>query len=557
MKNFLTTILFFLTVGITGSFAQYQEIAHIGGASPEGMPHAYKFSSASAGDANGKLFIAGHFQTEIPIGNQTFINSQGVNSGYLAKLNPATGIWDWAVQIPGLTMTIQIGNSTYTVKGSVYIHNAATDAGGNVYLTGRYFYRVQFGTTILTVTNSKGNYPSDAFLAKYNSAGVFQWVKNIGSSKGDDQGLGLAVNGTFIYMVGKTTNRACQSCFTPYIFDIYSAKFNNSGILQWEKKYAGESNTDDAGTDIAIDNLGNPYVSGKFSGRVTFATNMVLQNSNPSAFVLKLNSSGVSQWVREVGPARSSYGFVLIDGNNNPLIAADTVLAKYTPAGQVVWKKPTTLLGDFNGGHGIHDMFFYASGNIGLVNDELNPLAPSGRVLQIQQYSASGDFISEVLTTGIDSTAHSAGCINGIIPTATGYFLVMGNYTWGTIVLDNLTLVGDNDLFSTGLDIFIVEYTGSGPLFSPPGNIQMRASGHTETSTGLNFTAYPNPVENVLYIESTQTDLVVYLVDVSGKVISKNIIPEGRSEVDLSELTSGVYFLQAGDGSGSLKVIKR
>src|SRR5690349_5751712 len=68
-------------------------------------------------------------------------------------------------------------------------YDVVSDASGNVYAVGRFGGTASWGGP---VTNTAG--VADVFLAKYNSSGTIQWVKNAGSSN-SDWGYAVALNG--------------------------------------------------------------------------------------------------------------------------------------------------------------------------------------------------------------------------------------------------------------------------------------------------------------------------------------------------------------------------
>jgi PKD repeat protein len=57
---------------------------------------------------------------------------------------------------------------------------------------------------------------------------------------------------------------------------------------------------------------------------------------------------------------------------------------------------------------------------------------------------------------------------------------------------------------------------------------------------------YPNPVNNILTIESEESGSVI-LMDLNGKVILDKKIDAGESQLDLTAIESGVYLLSIGD----------
>ena len=71
-------------------------------------------------------------------------------------------------------------------------------------------------------------------------------------------------------------------------YDILVAKYNSSGVLQWQRNL-GETSVENAYA-IASDSSGNVYISGNYyKAGVT---------SNWDIVVFKYNSSGVLQWQR-------------------------------------------------------------------------------------------------------------------------------------------------------------------------------------------------------------------------------------------------------------------
>ncbi len=68
---------------------------------------------------------------------------------------------------------------------------------------------------------------------------------------------------------------------------------------------------------------------------------------------------------------------------------------------------------------------------------------------------------------------------------------------------------------------------------------------------------YPNPVtENYFYV-STSENLSVRIFDVLGKVVAKKELTPSRNEVNVSNLTKGIYLvnLKSGNNSTTRKLI--
>ena len=86
-------------------------------------------------------------------------------------------------------------------------------------------------------------------------------------------------------------------------FDIFVAKYDSSGALQWAKRAGG---TDlEVGVGIAVDGFGNSYVTGYFTGSATFGAGEANQTTLTLRVVLRRlwrNSPGIRReiyWCRE------------------------------------------------------------------------------------------------------------------------------------------------------------------------------------------------------------------------------------------------------------------
>jgi len=104
----------------------------------------------------------------------------------------------------------------------------------------------------VTYTNNQ-----DILLIKYNPAGDTVWTqKYVGPGNGNDQITDMVVdNSGNIYVAGKTYTADTG-------IDFLTIKYNSAGVLQWVKTYAGLGNYGDYAGSIALDDLGNVYVTG-------------------------------------------------------------------------------------------------------------------------------------------------------------------------------------------------------------------------------------------------------------------------------------------------------
>ena len=144
----------------------------------------------------------------------------------------------------------------------------AVDSSGNSYITG------------YTNGSGAGNY--DMLLVKYNSSGTIQWQKTVGASNTDwGEGIALDSSGN-IYLAGYTNATSGAGSY-----DFVVSKLNSSGTVQWSRTLGGSSL--DYGRAIAVDSSGNVYITGETAST---GTGMY------EGLIAKYNSSGVLQWQR-------------------------------------------------------------------------------------------------------------------------------------------------------------------------------------------------------------------------------------------------------------------
>ncbi|MFN0156509.1 MAG: SBBP repeat-containing protein [Bacteroidota bacterium] len=209
----------------------------------------------------------------------------------------------------------------------------AVDGSGNVYVTGG--------------SAGSGTF-NDYATVKYNSSGVQQWVtRYAGPAIGNDIAYAITVDGSGnVYVTGAALGQGN---------DIATIKYNTSGVQQWVGSYMGpNSGGADLGRSIAVDGLGNVYVTGESEGmtaRFDFAT-------------LKYNSSGIQQWVARYNGPANLHDFstaLVIDGSavyvtgysDGSGTSQDYATVKYNTSGVQQW------VARYNGPAGISD-FAYA-----------------------------------------------------------------------------------------------------------------------------------------------------------------------------------------------------
>jgi len=106
------------------------------------------------------------------------VNGTSITSDvFLAKYSP-TGAYLWAKGFSGL--------------GSEIASGVATDASGNVAITGYFAYWLNLGGTQLTSVTAGIN---NVFVGKYSSSGAHLWSESFGGSD-TDQGFAITADST-------------------------------------------------------------------------------------------------------------------------------------------------------------------------------------------------------------------------------------------------------------------------------------------------------------------------------------------------------------------------
>ncbi len=160
-------------------------------------------------------------------------------------------------------------------NGSDYPIALAVDHKGNVYVTGY----------------SQGDKSFDYATIKYNSQGETVWVKRYDEGKGATErpfALKLDENGN-VYITGCAGIKGRQDFKdTTTSGDFLTIKYSPDGDTLWARKYNGPGNGGDLARAMAIDKVGNVYVTGYSWGK----------ESSADYATIKYSPQGDSLWVK-------------------------------------------------------------------------------------------------------------------------------------------------------------------------------------------------------------------------------------------------------------------
>lgn len=313
-------------------------------------------------DKEGNVFVAGRFNRTVdfdPGPDKASITRRwdGVNNtmdGFVAKFDAEGGL-------------LWVKNIGSTAEESA--HDVEVDTNGNVYVVGNLGqtsqqpYYFDTGTTAPTIPAGLTRY-TDAFLAKYDTDGNFQWAKNFGGN-GYDAGNALAVNqdGSAIYVGAMVSPNSAADTN-----GILLAKYDATGNETWRHHIIGDGLLSPAA--IVLDSEENLVVTGylAYASSVDFApqspgTGVVVPGLE-APFLAKYDSAGALIWVQGMLQltqyGSSGHGAdVAVDKDDNILLvgfhngtlnfdstnsvsvttngANDGFIAKYNPAGNCLW----------------------------------------------------------------------------------------------------------------------------------------------------------------------------------------------------------------------------
>lgn len=259
-------------------------------------------------DAAG-VYVAGHFYGTTDLGNgpvSSFAHvSQGPTRDIVIAAYGPTGSYRWA----------KVLGSDGGEEGRA----VTTDASGNaVYATGyQSSYAIDYGGG---PQYNRGAY--DVFVAKWSSTGAWAWSKTVGGS-GFDSGNAIATDpsGNVIvagYIGAASTggpNFGGGALASAGGNDAFVVKYSSAGVWLWNRTFGGVSN--DFGTAVKADALGNVYVAGTFAGTANFGAVTMSSAGLSDGFLVKLTSAGEFVWASRFGGAGDDavYGLAIEGGD--------------------------------------------------------------------------------------------------------------------------------------------------------------------------------------------------------------------------------------------------
>jgi len=296
---FTTAILFFTCIANVSAQPYWMQKG--GGTTAD---EGYSISTDdSTGSSN--TYTTGYFTGTASFGPFT-LTASGVSDVFVAKTNN-NGTYKWVAK----------GGDGGSDRGLAI----ATDHNGNSYVTGYYYGTATFGSFSITSAGLQ-----DVFVVKYDRNGNVQWLVSAGGTE-SDIGNAIAVdNAGNVIITGQFAGTATFGGFTltstANNINVFTAKLNGAtGAFTWAESGVGKHT--DRGLGVACDPSGNVYITGQFTDTITFTTPHYSNMFN-AIFVVKYNSAGVEQWITTAGAGTYNIANgIAVDNSSNVYITGN------------------------------------------------------------------------------------------------------------------------------------------------------------------------------------------------------------------------------------------
>ncbi len=420
---------------------------------------------------------------------------------FIAKFNNS-GIKQWSTYYPCIAPYLAIDN-----QGNLLFES---DIAG-------------WGTSCITFGAFQTiNQGDDICFGKFNQNGIRFWATFYGGLGVESNGNITVDNNDNIIVSGNTestTNIATMGIFqTSYggLGDLFITKFNSLGQRLWGTYYGSPGDEGNI-TCVAVDAIGNIYITGRGGYSNFFATPGAFQaapptNSSEPLILAKFSSTGQRIWGTYFGGPNDQFIYEMkVDNHDNIIFCGGT--------------NSSVGIGSLNGHHPN-----LLGGGDGFV-EKFNS---NGQRIWGSYYGGdSGDDIN-----GMDLDNNGNIVVTGVSASDTGV-ATQGSYcdTLAPGLFDGfLAFLDSNGTFTTGI----------GELLPPSSSI---------------IKVYPNPAKDKITVsikEYTGKGGSISLQSIEGKLLKQQSVKTETTSVDMSGLPSGTYLLQYEDGEvcETVKVVK-
>ena len=230
-------------------------------------------------------------------------------------------------------------------------NSVEVDSAGNIFITGVSHGPLDFGGGTLEIEYQ------DAFVASYSKTGQHRWSKGIGGP-GPDRGEKVAIDSAgnvLLAALGSGTfdvEGTSLDCGEPSAG--FFASFTSNGVFRWSRVLGKGKSWP---SDMALDREGNILTVGSFEQDIQMAGSKLTSAGGDDIFILSSDANGESRWARTLGtPENDQARAVTTDNAGNVFVTgtftgeltfgndtvqgageSDLYVASYSPAGEPRW----------------------------------------------------------------------------------------------------------------------------------------------------------------------------------------------------------------------------
>jgi len=285
----------------------------------------YVSVSDIARDRFDNTYLSGnYFNTEFTIGNFQFPQATDINNrtGILLKFDYThTLVWAQISQqgTDAIFTSIEVDANDHPILGGQYSGTPLLLDGFSLPVTGGW----------------------NAFVSKFSPDGDALWAQSTTGGSVDSQTLEdieISPNGNIVITGSYLTTQVAVAGIPIDIhggFNAFVAAFEPNGTPLWAKGYGGSANRYDYIEDLEIDSQNNILIAGTTSSDdMMFDGFHVDPCEFGNFFLVKINSSGIVQWMRNGDPVSAHNGYaVAVDADDNVFIGGEFIYADATIGG--------------------------------------------------------------------------------------------------------------------------------------------------------------------------------------------------------------------------------
>lgn len=468
-------------------------------------------------DGTGNVYTTGNFSGIVdfdPGAGAHPINAGTTNSIFILKLD-VDGNYIWAKNV------VSSGVDGNEGRG------IAVDASGNVYTTGFFSGTADFDPGAGTV-NFTTVHHYDIYILKLNEDGDYVWAKQIGAND-KQMGYTIAVDATGnVYTSGSFNGTVdfdpgadVHTLASNGAEDVYVCKLDASGNYEWAVSVGG-SNIDLCQT-LALDNLGNVYITGGFTSVTDFDPGTGVVELTPAGafdtFILKLDAAGAYRWAIGLGGSGNEAGVSLVVTGDDNIYTTGVF--------------ENTI--DLDPGTGTQNV---TTPDWGVYILHLIPGAPLP--LTLLRFTATDKETAVQLHWQTSQEENTASftierSADGKQYTAIGSVVAASNY-----LVNNYSFTDGQPL--AGNAIYRLKMIDKDARFTHSPIVVVKRNGRAQP-----LQVSPNPVTDRLYVQTTGTETVLQqIADATGRIWQQqHITLNGKTSfsVNINSLPAGVYYL--------------